>query len=640
MRKRRLSAALCAVLVLFASCVSSHTSAAFAGGRDGDERTAPRAVKRTPEAEAEAERKAAEAQEAKEAKEKKAAERKAAAERKKRIARLSRDYIPVTGCSVLQMGGDELTVTFSGRGMPSPVVRGNSTAIEFTFPLTRFDFAREEIPVSMTELIEGVDMEQREKDCVLTVRVNRELRMIERKGKGPTDRLAYQFRTADQDARLAAEPELTKPSVAPQAKKADTGPFSSKIFINLELRETALADLFTMLGTFMKKNVVVDKSIPNETVTMTLKKVPLSEVFEYLMKTYDIWYYMLSPNTVVVGTRDGLAKVSETRTTRAFRIAYSTPQTIKDAVTAITDFPAEKLVTDDRLGKLVVTAGPSRMQEIADIIQDLDHPGKQILMLAKIFEFSKSHGKDVDAAINMVYDHWYMNSNGGTLNTGLWKQKNRREDGKSYYGGGDGLLKPILTTPDTIMNGLWRQFNVAFQSMESKGSGKTLANPSVVALDGGEASIQLTEDYPYISDRDDNGNPTWSTKTVGPQLRLAPKIGRDGIITVSLNVQTGEVVEMMKGSNGETMPKTSNRIVETVVRVRNGEPFVIGGLVRESTTTKTSRVPVLWKLPLIGELFQSKGTSRSRTEAVVIIIPYVIDIPDTKVESKYVTSVR
>jgi len=169
-----------------------------------------------------------------------------------------------------------------------------------------------------------------------------------------------------------------------------------------------------------------------------------------------------------------------------------------------------------------------------------------------------------------------------------------------------------------------------------KTKGKTLANPSVITIDGVEASVSLTEDYPYISGRDDGGNATWSTTTVGPVLRMTPKIGRDDTITLTLDLSTSEVIREMIGSTGERMPQTSKRQVVTNVRVRNGEPFVVGGLFREDNTNTKLRIPVLGSLPLLGELFTYRDRKTSTTQVVMLVIPYILHTPDVGVEHERV----
>ena len=167
-----------------------------------------------------------------------------------------------------------------------------------------------------------------------------------------------------------------------------------------------------------------------------------------------------------------------------------------------------------------------------------------------------------------------------------------------------------------------------------------MANPSVITLDGEEAEVRLTEDYPYISERDDSGNPTWSTQTVGPQLKITPKIGRDGFLTIKLTIETGEVLEMITGSTGEQMPRTSTRSVATQVRVRDGEPFVVGGLFRDNKTNRRVRIPVLGQLPILGELFTYRYNERNKTQVVMLVVPHILEIPDVAVEQEAVLTKR
>ena len=154
----------------------------------------------------------------------------------------------------------------------------------------------------------------------------------------------------------------------------------------------------------------------------------------------------------------------------------------------------------------------------------------------------------------------------------------------------------------------------------------------MITIDGVEASISLTEDYPYISSRDDGGNPTWARETVGPQLKMTPRVGRDGVVTIQLNVETGDVIEMITGSTGEQMPRTSTRSLTTTVRVRDGEPFVVGGLFRENTTQRRVRVPILGSIPIVGEIFSFRFRDHQKTQAVVVVVPYILSTPDIAIE--------
>jgi type IV pilus assembly protein PilQ len=119
-------------------------------------------------------------------------------------------------------------------------------------------------------------------------------------------------------------------------------------------------------------------------------------------------------------------------------------------------------------------------------------------------------------------------------------------------------------------------------------------------------------------------------------MTLTPKVGRDGFITVELDIETGEIIGTSAGSTGEQMPQTSTRKVTTSVRVRNGEPFVVGGLFSENNTLSTTKIPVLGSIPLLGELFTYRNNSRRHTQVAIVVVPYILNTPDIAVEQERV----
>jgi type IV pilus assembly protein PilQ len=366
---------------------------------------------------------------------------------------------------------------------------------------------------------------------------------------------------------------------------------------------------------------------------MSIKNVPLSEVYSYLMKTYDVDYHIMGKDTIVVGTRGGLGRVSGKEETRSYRIAYADPNAVSALLPSITGIQGVQVVVDARLRTIYATSSPENLERIAIALQGLDKPGKQIMLNARILEFSDNVTLDVEQALNAVYDHWWFSYTGQGGGTAGYVDDNRR--GRNYTVP-DNAITPNATSMLTPMQGVWREFDFSFRAIETKGQGKTLANPSVVTIDGKSATISLTQDYPYISARDDAGNPTWSTETVGPQLRMTPILGRDGFVTIDLNIETGEVIEMMIGSGGEQMPRTSTRSVTTNVRVRDGEPFVIGGLFSDNKTNTVNRIPVLGSIPLLGEIFTYRTREHRKTQVVIIVVPFILDTPDVAIDQERV----
>lgn len=533
------------------------------------------------------------------------------------------------------IGDAEVVVGFKGKGLPEPETVFDVNWVRIIFKEVRLDASDMTDYSAMVPMLSNVSTAQVSRDVVIEMTAESPLQLRSTRGVAPADSYTLRFITSAKVEKMVQEPAATRVVVK---KPVPTGPFASTTPITLDLRDTELRDVFRMLGAHLKKNIIIDPSLPPALVTMTLKNVPLSEAFAYLMKTYDVSYHMVGKDTIAVGTVDGLAKISGNEETRTFNVAYADPVALQELLVNLTKMPADRMVVDPRLRALYVTSNPLKLSEVAALLQKLDRPGKQVMLQARILEFSNGATLDVETALNAVYNHWWFSYSGQGGGRGGFIDDNRL--GRNFTEPSDPSFSPGRTGLLTPMHGIWREFDMAFRAVETKGQGKTLANPSVITLDGEEAEVRLTEDYPYISERDDSGNPTWSTQTVGPQLKITPKIGRDGFLTIKLTIETGEVLEMITGSTGEQMPRTSTRSVATQVRVRDGEPFVVGGLFRDNKTNRRVRIPVLGQLPILGELFTYRYNERNKTQVVMLVVPHILEIPDVAVEQEAVLTKR
>jgi type II secretory pathway component GspD/PulD (secretin) len=106
---------------------------------------------------------------------------------------------------------------------------------------------------------------------------------------------------------------------------------------------------------------------------------------------------------------------------------------------------------------------------------------------------------------------------------------------------------------------------------------------------------------------------------VGIILLVRPRINADGKITMRIHPVVSTITSIGAGN----IPNTSNREAETTVMVNDGETIVIGGLIRDEFTKSLQEVPILSRLPLVGELFKFRSNSRRRSEVQVFITPHL-----------------
>ena len=318
------------------------------------------------------------------------------------------------------------------------------------------------------------------------------------------------------------------------------------------------------------------------------------------MNQYDISCCLAGSNTIAFGTRESLYKLSGEKIIKSFRIAYADLAAVGTMLKNLAALTDTEYTQDDRMRTVHINTNPAKMRVVEDVITRLDVPAQQVMIRASIFEFNDSAMSDVQTAINAVYDKWTFASD-------------------PYSG--TGLMQYVDRTYSQGRSNFDRYITAAFQAIENKGKGRTLANPSVIAVDGQEATISLKQEVLYSKGYNEKGNIEWDSEEVGPELKITPKIEENGYVYLDINITTGDYL----GKDTDGNIQTTTREVTTKIRVRDGMPFVIGGLNQDSHIVTTAKIPLIGDIPLLGELFKWKNDEHNKTQAVMIVTPYILN---------------
>lgn len=536
---------------------------------------------------------------------------------------------PVGGLMVRQLGSDSIIVELKGTSLPLPEVDTLGTdMVTFTLAGAYLPAVKWERDFNLP-LVGLVRADQSGENVVFKMRVSSPMSLKGMEGKAPSNRYVLRLSTSGFVERENIQADLLKPQ-APAAPVAGD-PFTQTVPVTLDLRDVELRDVFRMLGAYANMNIVADPSVPNTLVTMTLKGVPLNEAMGYMMRMYGMSYAIMG-KTIIVGTPDSIGRTTGKESTRQYRIAYADMKSVGGLVQGLAG--VSKVVIDERLRTLYVSGRPEQFLEVERVLQQVDHPGRQVMLQARIIEVTDSGKEELETIIDAVYNQWWFNYSSAGAGTGyVYADQPANYNPKT----GDNRPAPLAPiTGDGLKNiasgNLTKLLDFGLRALVTKNKGKVLADPSIITIDGKKAVIKLVENYPYISERDEAGNPTWSEKEVGPILEFTPVVGRDRMVSIELKIETGEIIGTYRGQAGEQFPQTTNREVTTNIRVRDGEPFVVGGLYKDQEKIERHRVPLLSDIPLLGELFKYKSETRDKTEVAMIVIPYILEIPDTTVE--------
>ncbi|MGH9476483.1 MAG: pilus assembly protein N-terminal domain-containing protein [Terriglobales bacterium] len=173
---------------------------------------------------------------------------------------------------------------------------------------------------------------------------------------------------------------------------------------------------------------------------------------------------------------------------------------------------------------------------------------------------------------------------------------------------------------------------LTLQALEQRNLLQILAEPNLLAMDGKEASFLAGGEFPFpvVEGQGAINNVTIQFKPFGVNLHFKPTILPDGTI----DLQVAPEVSALDFSNALTVsgfliPALSTRRASTELELRDGQSFVIAGLMDNRLTTNMSKLPGLGDIPILGKFFQSRNTSKSRTELLVVVTAHLVQPSNT-----------
>ena len=269
-----------------------------------------------------------------------------------------------------------------------------------------------------------------------------------------------------------------------------------------------------------------------------------------------------------------------------------------------------RIVPDPVNNLVIVQATQQEWDAIRGTLLDLDTPPRQVLIDAKIYEVSLS----------------------GALSSGvsayLRNRSQPRSDAK-LTGGFD--ISGVTNLSIGMLVGSTRELALFLQGSATEGRTRVISAPTLIATDNIPAEIVVGQTVPTLSSQAVAGGAfsqgsslftnTISNVQTGVRLAVTARVNASGIVTL----QILQEVSTPTGITGPIQsPTIDRRNVSTQVTVNDGDTVAIGGIIQETRTYDSARVPVLGRIPVLGRAFGGTRESTSKTELIVLLEPHVI----------------
>jgi len=294
------------------------------------------------------------------------------------------------------------------------------------------------------------------------------------------------------------------------------------------------------------------------------------------------------------------------------------------------------LIIDERTNTLIISDLPRNLPLIDDLIAQLDVQIQQVQIEARVVEASKNFNKafgvkwptsnsgDAKLTVNGSDATW------GAFNAPSWNSiNNRATDGNAaavaYAPGKDGATSISGAAGEFWVSFLSSRMSINFilQALEKEGVIKIVSSPKVVTQNNKKAKILSGAKIPYPAQQAGNatGAITVAFADANLELEVTPQITNDGTILMDIKVEKADAdFSQLVGST----PTITRKAIETQVLVKDGGTAIMGGVYKNNSSTSSTGVPFLSKLPIIGFLFRNKINADSNDELLIFITPRIV----------------
>lgn len=288
---------------------------------------------------------------------------------------------------------------------------------------------------------------------------------------------------------------------------------------------------------------------------------------------------------------------------------------------------------------LVITAPPKIMRNLQNIVEKLDIRRAQVHVEAIIAEISANNSAELGVT-------WAVDAEGDDGPVGLTNFPGSgigvgqvgaaaAQDGDSGAQAAAGLLQQAsgLTLGFGRVVSGQTSFVGLLRALAGNSSTNILSTPSITTMDNEEAEIKVGQEVPFLSGsyantgQNNSVNPfqTINREEVGLSLKITPQISDSNTIVLKIEQESSS---LQQGSQGAVDLITNKRTINTSVVAENNEIIVLGGLIDDQVQESEQRVPLLGSIPILGELFRYRTSSKVKRNLMAFIKPSILRTPE------------
>jgi type IV pilus assembly protein PilQ len=427
-----------------------------------------------------------------------------------------------------------------------------------------------------------------------------------------------------------APPALKAEPVLPPEK--EMGKVYTGKKITLDFKEADIHNILRLFAEVSDLNIITTDDVKGK-VTVRLVDVPWDQALDILLQANNLGVERIG-NVIRIAPLGRLsaekkAKADAIKATEELEplvsevipISYGDVSQIGEKGVKPILSERGKVVVDVRTNTIVVTDIRSNVEKAKELVRTLDAQTPQVLIQAKVIEANLDFSRELgiqwgggildQTEVANVATQVYTEGSSGGFGSGGWAVDLPAPVGPGIGGAIEFALANLANT---------KYLQARISALEEKGQGEIISSPRLTTLDNTESSIEQGLRIPYLKLTEEG---TITTEFIEANLKLTvtPHVTADGHIRmeITLKKDTPDQSIVVQG-----VPSIDKKEVKTEVLVKDGEVVVIGGIYTYTKNSSVDAVPLFYKIPLLGWLFQKRSKDNNKKELLIFIAPRVV----------------
>jgi general secretion pathway protein D len=426
------------------------------------------------------------------------------------------------------------------------------------------------------------------------------------------------------------------PPAENESQKFMSAPPQLKPLSNVAISYKASGDakiVFDTIGKLAGITVIYDPDFPARRISPDLNNVTLEQALEIVSLESKAAWKPITENIILVYPDQATKrKENEEEVLKTFYLSNTvTPQDLTEILTGLRQlFDLKRVQQLNSQNAIIIRATPDVLTLVGKVLDDVDKAKPEVVIQVEVLEARTDRlrnlgvlpGQTASIAINPNATTTTGSTTTPTTTNNITLETLRHLNGSDYS----------VTLPNFTANAVLTDTYT-----------KIIQNPEIRSVDGQQAKLKIGDRIPIATGSFQAGvgvgavggaglvNPLVNTQfqyqDVGVNIDVTPRVHPNHEVSLKTKIEVSSVTGTST-IGGISQPIISQRVVEHDIRLKDGEAFILGGLIQRTDSRQLNGWPGFAKIPILRYLFSNDNIDHQEDEVLIVMIPHIVRLPD------------